>query len=82
MVSRKTINRFSGNYWHSSIVPGSKITAIGTRDLDWLTSGVDYVAINGREAGIFATRPFVTVVGDDGKKHSCHLSRFIPGRAS
>ena len=64
--------------WQRSIVPGSRIVANGTRDLRELTRGKVYEAINGREDGIFNDRPFVTVIADDGKKHSYHLSRFLP----
>lgn len=64
--------------WFDTVKPGSEIVARGVRDLDYLTAGKTYVAINGKEDGIFANRPFVTVDADDGKRHSCHLDRFIP----
>jgi hypothetical protein len=64
--------------WFDTIIPGSEIIAVGTRDVDWLTSGKAYAAVHGKEEGIFESRPFVSVVGDDGKEHSCHLSRFHP----
>jgi hypothetical protein len=62
--------------WMAAVVPGTPIVAVGTRDCRDLTSGKVYAACNGREDGIFESRPFVTVVADDGKKHSFHLSRF------
>lgn len=62
--------------WFNSVIPGTKLVAVGARDLDWLTSDNIYVALNGKEEGIFETRPYVSITGDDGKTHSCHLSRF------
>jgi hypothetical protein len=64
--------------WFESIVPGSRIVARGVRNYPNLTVGRVYTALNGREAGLLANRPFVTVVGDNGKKLSCHLERFEP----
>ncbi|GEM_PF-3929015 len=68
--------QFADNH-KSRVVEGSSIIAIGTRDMPTLTKGKIYTAIYGVEQGIFETRPFVTVIDDDGKKLSCHLSRFI-----
>jgi hypothetical protein len=64
--------------WMKTVVPDMPILAIGVRDYPNLTSFKVYTAINGREEGIFETSPFVTVIGDDGKKLTCHLSRFGP----
>ena len=54
---------------------GTALIAVGTRDVP-LTTGKVYHALFGAEEGIFRSRPFVTVVNDDGDKYSCHLSRF------
>jgi len=64
--------------WFDTVTPNSKIVAKGVRGLSYLTTGKTYIAINGKEDGIFEDRPFVTIEGDDGKRHSCHLSRFAP----
>ena len=64
--------------WYGTITPGTEIIARGTRDLCYLTAGSTYIAINGKEDGIFSDRPFVTIKADDGKRHCCHLSRFVP----
>ena len=74
-TGHKSIDLFDVS-WHGDVAPGTEIVAIGTRDLHYLTSGKTYIAINGKEEGIFETRPFVTVVADDGLRHSMHLSRF------
>jgi len=56
--------------------PGDEIICEGSRGLSNLTSGKAYKALHGKEDGIFENRPFVTVIDDDGKEYSCHLSRF------
>lgn len=43
-----------------------------------LTQFKVYEALNGIESGIFAGRPFITVIGESGEKYSCHASRFQP----
>lgn len=53
-----------------------RLLAIGVRNYDGLTYKKEYVTINGVEGGIFEDRPFVTVIDDNNKIHSCHLSRF------
>ena len=53
-----------------------KIIAVGTRGLTNLTNGREYTALNGIEPGILPSRPYVTVVDDEGKVYSCHASRF------
>jgi hypothetical protein len=79
MKASEVVAAMVGRGWMETIVPGSRIVAVGTRDMGGqLTRGKVYTAINGREEGMFATRPYVTVVSDDGNKHSYHLSRFIP----
>ena len=59
------------------VVAGTELIAIGTRNYPELTEGKVYKALYGAEEGIFSDRPFVTVIGDDGKKSSMHLSRFV-----
>ncbi|WPH60380.1 hypothetical protein [Vibrio phage vB_VpaS_SD15] len=58
------------------IQPGEMITAYGVRGLDNLTTGKQYKCVNGTEPGIFETRPFVTVIDDNGNEYACHQSRF------
>ncbi len=53
-----------------------KIIAQGVRGIRDLTHGKQYTALYGIEEGIFACRPFVTVIDDVGKEYSCHASRF------
>lgn len=54
-----------------------RLKAIGVRDIsDKLTTGKEYEALFGIEEGIFLDRPYVTVIGDNGKQYSCHASRF------
>lgn len=52
------------------------LKAIGVRNYDGLTFGKNYTTVNGIEEGIFEDRPFVTVIDDYNKLHSCHFSRF------
>ena len=56
--------------------PGEMITAHGVHGLTNLTTGKQYECLHGTEPGIFESRPFVTVIDDNGKKYSCHQSRF------
>lgn len=57
-----------------------EIICKGARDANLiganLTTDKVYETLNGIEAGIFADRPFVSIVADDGKKHTYHASRF------
>lgn len=78
MTNETKLYFLTNRAWHDTIVPGSRIVAVGTRDVRDLTEGKVYTAIYGKEEGIFTSRPFVTVVGDDGIKDSFHLSRFVP----
>lgn len=41
-----------------------------------LTKGKTYITLEGVEAGLFEGSPYVSFVGDDGKKHQAHASRF------
>lgn len=41
-----------------------------------LTEGKTYICLNGTEEGIFADRPFVSFIGDDGREYQAHASRF------
>lgn len=61
----------------NGLAVGADIVALGTVGIsDKLTLGKVYQAIYGLEAGIFADRPFVTVICNTGKHFSCHASRF------
>lgn len=65
-------------YLITQLEPNEKVIAIGTESTNGnLTKFKEYKAIRGLEAGIFANRPFVTVLGEYGKPFSCHASRFI-----
>lgn len=52
------------------------LKAIGVRNYDGLTKNKEYKTLNGIEDGIFSDRPFVTIINDYGKEHSCHFQRF------
>lgn len=41
-----------------------------------LTKDKVYTTLEGIEAGIFEDRPLVSFIGDDGKNHQAHASRF------
>ncbi|ANS06201.1 hypothetical protein HOR19_gp08 [Phage MedPE-SWcel-C56] len=56
------------------VAPGTKLVAIGTRNVPELEFGAVYTA-NRVEEGIFTSRPFVEVEGRYGP-YMCHLSRF------
>lgn len=61
---------------------GEPLVAVGTRTSDGhLVYGKIYCALKGLEAGIFPDRPFITVIGEDGKTFSCHAIRFIKLKA-
>lgn len=55
---------------------GQSIKCMGGRGINNLTNGKVYHAINGLEVGLVGGRPYITVIGDDGKQLSCHASRF------
>lgn len=56
---------------------GDTIYLTGSRGItNHLTHNKAYKALYGGEEGIFAGSPYVTVIGDNGEKYSCHLSRF------
>lgn len=52
------------------------IEAVGVRGLRDLTTGKQYETIEGIEEGIFADRPFVTIIDDAGNRQSMHAKRF------
>ena len=52
------------------------LEAVGVRDYPDFTVGKQYTTIRGIEEGIFEDRPYVTVIDDNGKEHSCHAARF------
>jgi len=54
---------------------GDWVWCIAARDERNLTIGKNYEVLRDEEKGIFADRPFVTVMGDEGRL-SCHASRF------
>lgn len=61
-----------------SLELNEKVIAIGTEATNGnLTKFKEYKAIHGLEAGIFADRPYITVMGEYGKPFSCHALRFI-----
>lgn len=45
-----------------------------------LSKGATYRCVNGIEAGIFPSWPYITVVGDNGKEISAHASRFAKAK--
>lgn len=56
---------------------GETIIAVGVSGYEYqLTEGKEYVCLHGTEKGIFAGRPYVTVIGDRGREVSCHATRF------
>ena len=55
---------------------GTALVCIGGRGTYTLTDGKVYYALFGAEEGIFSSRPFVSVIGDDSEQHTWHLSRF------
>lgn len=62
---------------NDTLAEGEEIICIGARTADGnLTDGKRYQALYGIEEGIFSTSPYVTVIGDDGRRYSCHASRF------
>lgn len=58
------------------VIAGTELIAMGTRGLTALVKGKTYKSLYGAEEGIFPSCPFVTVIGEHGRKYSCHLSRF------
>lgn len=55
---------------------GDKIICINADAYHELTEGKVYQCLYGLEDGIFETRPFVTVIGDNGEELRAHASRF------
>ncbi len=55
---------------------GDKIKCVNADAYYELTEGKLYQCLYGLEAGIFETRPFVTVIGDNGNEIGAHASRF------
>lgn len=57
---------------------GETIRCVGNRNCEsFLTKGKDYICLYGTEPGIVPDKPYVTVIGDGGKKISAHASRFV-----
>lgn len=52
------------------------LRAVGVRNYDGLTLNKEYKTLNGIEDGILPDKPFVTIINDYGKEHSCHFQRF------
>jgi len=62
----------------TDLEPNEIVVAVGTEATNGnLTKFKEYKAIRGLEAGIFADRPYIAVMGEYGKPFSCHASRFI-----
>ncbi len=56
---------------------GDKLRCIGARTATGkLTEGKIYVALTDTEPGIFPSSPYITVQDDEGRRYSCHVSRF------
>ncbi len=55
---------------------GDKIKCRTSVEYYTLTEGKVYECLYGLEEGIFSDRPFVTVIGDNGKEVVAHASRF------
>jgi hypothetical protein len=58
------------------VLEGTELLAVGVSDIRELTEGKLYKALYGWEKGIYKDRPYVSIIGDNGKQYSCHLSRF------
>lgn len=58
------------------MVAGDKIKCLNNIGYYTLTEGKIYTCLYGLEDGIFANRPFVTVINDNGKEVGAHASRF------
>lgn len=63
----------------NTVNPGDEMILVSCADgyQYKLTEGKIYNCLNGLEEGIFYSRPFVSFIDDNGKKCSCHASRFI-----
>ena len=56
---------------------GSLVTCIWNGGIQHhLTQGKQYIALEDTEPGIFSSRPFLTVVSDNGEKYTSWESRF------
>lgn len=55
--------------------PGQRLRCIRPEDYALLYGNV-YVALEGKEDGIFSDRPYVTVLDERGRRTQCHASRF------
>ena len=60
----------------TKVIKGTKIVLINNSGYPQLTMGKEYEAAEDAEPGIFASRPFVTIINDFGNPSVCHLSRF------
>jgi hypothetical protein len=58
------------------MIAGDKIKCRTSVGYYTLTEGKVYECLYGLEEGIFSDRPFVTVIGDNGKEVGAHASRF------
>lgn len=56
--------------------PGTKLRCVRPGDGYNLCYGSVYVALEGKEEGIFPDRPFVSVIDEAGKRTSAHACRF------
>lgn len=63
--------------YKDTVIRGQPITCVSPTGLRArLTTGKVYIALHGLEEGIFSSRPFVTVIDDDGEPATAHASRF------
>ncbi len=57
--------------------PNDKVMCVNNSGYHNLTEGKKYQCLYGIEPGIFEDRPYITVIGDNGKKVSAHAYRFV-----
>jgi len=55
---------------------GDTLKCISSLGTGQLTDGREYIAATTEQEGIFASRPFVSVIGDNGDEYHYHASRF------
>ena len=55
---------------------GMLVKCINSEGYPHLTLGKIYTTDSGEIEGIFATCPYVAVIGDTNKRHICHTTRF------
>lgn len=61
---------------NDTLEAGEEIICIGARELGLLVEGKRYQTLYGLEPGVFADRPYVTVITENGREGSFHASRF------